>query len=320
MKEYVPGQGSYKVEEAGALTGIGTSYDVDHHFGTLTFKRHDINIKARGVDINLSSVFNSDHMYSTFMPIVSKSDGPSGGVGVSTPIPSSLMTLPFNQTNFYRIASGWSWNLPYLLTGVNASGGPQSAPAGWDIFKYCDGAGKIFDLLSVISQEAWDDGTEHGGGNHCWTEGYEVTYAPEVTALGGSTRTNGAGSIGYSRVTIVVPEIQQVIVCWVIRSGSTAPYDFTVNMQTGSGYGPPVAYLSDGKIAKFTSKGLVASITDPAQKNTLSYQYVSGYDALIGIVTQSTSRKNFAIAAADFAKIKVGDLIIIGDEIKVIHS
>lgn len=77
MKEYMPGQGSYKVEEGGNLTAIPTSYSVDNHFGTLVFDRDDVKISARGVDITLSSRFNSDHLYSTVIPKVSKSDGPA---------------------------------------------------------------------------------------------------------------------------------------------------------------------------------------------------------------------------------------------------
>ena len=318
MKEYVPGQGSYKVEEAGSLTGIPTSYDVDHHFGTLTFTRDDVKIKARGVDLGLKSVFNSDHLYSTLIPIVSKGDGPSGAT--TTPVPSSLMTLPFNQTNFYRFANGWSWKLPFLITGATAAGAPQTSggtgySAGWNIFKYSDGEGKIFDLLAAISMEAWNLGT----GNHCWTEGYEVTYSPEVTVLGGNVPTGGAGTGGFSPVTIVIPEIQQVITCWVIRAGAaTGAADFTVSMSAGY---TPVIYLSDGRKMGFTSKGLLASITDAAGVNTVNYSYTSGLDVLIGNIAGSSSRKTFSLAtAADYAACSVGDLVIINDEIKVVYA
>jgi YD repeat-containing protein len=126
MKEYVPGQGSYKVEEGGALTGIPTSSDVDVHSGTLVFDRDDVKVKARGVDIALSSRFNSDHVYSTVIPKISKNDGPSapgylptGGLGI--PIPNSLMTLPNEQSSFYRICNGWSWKLPFLYTGLSGN-------------------------------------------------------------------------------------------------------------------------------------------------------------------------------------------------------
>ena len=115
MKEYMPGQGSYKVEEAGGLTGIDQSYDVDNHFGTLVLNRDDVKIKARGLDLALSSIFNSDHMYSSIIPKVSKSDGPASTI---RPIPNSMMTLPADQANFYRIANGWSWDLPFVLLGV----------------------------------------------------------------------------------------------------------------------------------------------------------------------------------------------------------
>ena len=162
-------------------------------------------------------------------------------------------------------------------------------------FKYCPGKGKVFDFLAVLTMEAWGTGT----GNHCWTEGYEVTYAPEVS--------------GYSLVTIVIPEIQATIVVNVYRSGST-PWDFTP--QNDSHF---VIYLSDGKVCKFNSHGFLASITDPAGKNTITYSYVS--DAIIGTVASSNSRKQFCLASvSDYNSVKVGDLIAINDEIKVVFS
>ena len=34
MKEYIPGQGSYKVEEAGSISGVSTTGNVDNNMGT----------------------------------------------------------------------------------------------------------------------------------------------------------------------------------------------------------------------------------------------------------------------------------------------
>lgn len=294
MKEYMPGQGSYKVEEAGALTGIDASYNVDNHFGTLLFDRDDVKISARGVDISLSSRFNSDHLYSTVIPKISKSDGP---LSTARPIPSSMMTLPADQTNFYRICNGWSWKLPWALLGV------------LDAFKFSTGDGKIFDLLPVISDEAWGGtvasglGTAGGTrnlGNHCWTEGYEVTYGPE-------------NSSGISLVTVVIPEIKVTIVVDVQRAINTGYDDFTpVNDSNFA------VYLGDGKKLTFTSHGFISTISDMAGKNTLTFFYVT--DALVGQVTASQSRKQFSIAASDYAAVLPGDLIIINDEIKVVFS
>jgi hypothetical protein len=35
--DYTPGTGSYKVDEAASLTGIGTPNNIDSQLGTLTF-------------------------------------------------------------------------------------------------------------------------------------------------------------------------------------------------------------------------------------------------------------------------------------------
>jgi YD repeat-containing protein len=289
MKEYMPGQGSYKVEEAGALTGIDTSYNVDNHWGTLLFDRDDVKISARGVDLALSSRFNSDHLYSTVIPKVSKSDGPAAASGM---IPPSMMTLPADQTNFYRICNGWSWKLPFALLGV-----PNA-------FKFSMGEGKIFDFTAVMTDEAWGGtagaalGT--GTGNHCWTEGYEVTYYAE-------------NSNGISKVMIVIPEDRIVVVVDVQRAVTSGLDAFTpVNDSTFA------VYLADGKKLTFNSHGFLSAITDMAGKNTLAFSYVA--DSRSGTVVNSSSRKTFEIALADYNAVLPGDLVIINDEIKVVFS
>ena len=295
MKEYIPGQGSYKVEEAGALTGIASSFDVDHHWGTLTFERKDVAIPARGLDLDVSSRFNSDWLYSTVIRKVSKNDGPAGGLGVSVIVPDSLMTLPFDQTDFYRIADGWAWNLPFLIMGTN-------------IFRYAVD-GRIFDLLSTITQEAYgsDGGEMSGQGNHSWTEGYEVTYGPEnpVTLV--------------SQVTIVIPEIQTVFTVNVLRSGTGGPYDFTPQYDSGL-----AVYQSDGRVLRFNSTGLLASVTDASGINSLTYNYMTEAGGLQGVLqgsmVSSSSRRSFCLQPADYHGVLPGDLVVIGDEVKVVFT
>ena len=309
MKEYMPGQGSYKVEEGGNLTAIPTSYSVDNHFGTLVFDRDDVKISARGVDITLSSRFNSDHLYSTVIPKVSKSDGPAGLTGsLGIAIPNSLMTLPGDQTNFYRICNGWSWKLPYIMLGVS------------DSFKFSMGDGKIFDLLPCITDQAANiiQGSSLGNsanvGNHCWMEGYEVTYGPENTS-------------GVSQVTIVIPEIQVTLAFDVVRSIQTPSgsnsYDSFKPVGPGQGsYPSPILYLADGKVIKFTNNGFISTITDPAGLNTLTFVYTSTVgDALVGTVSGTgNTRKYVTLTAAHYALVNPGDLIMINGEIKVIYA
>ena len=307
MKEYMPGQGSYKVEEGGALTGIPTSYDVDNHYGTLVFDRGDVNVSARGLDFALSSRFNSDHLYSTVIPKVSKSDGPAGLTGsLGIAIPKSLMTLPGDQTNFYRVCSGWSWKLPYIMCGIA------------DSFKFSLGEGKIFDLLACITDEAWGgtpgsanygypangqspNGNNGSPGNHCWTEGFEVTYAAENTS-------------GISLVTIVIPEIQIAVQVDIQRSTSSG-FDSFTPLNDGN----LKVFLADGRVVRFTANGFVSSITDPAGLNSLTFTYVT--DALVGAVSgTSNTRKYVTLQAAHYAAALPGDLIMINGEIKVIFA
>jgi hypothetical protein len=293
MKEYMPGQGSYKVEEAGALTGIGTTYNVDNHWGTLVFDRDDVKIAARGLDIALCSRFNSDHLYSTNIHKVSKSDGPKDQT--ERPVPSSLMTLPADQTNFYRIAHGWSWKLPFVLLGV-----PNA-------FKFSLGDGKIFDLLAAITREAWG-GVNGGEGNHSWSEGYEITYDLEEEEDEETYK---------SLVTIVIPEIQVTIAVLVKRGGEGLdPYDFTpLNDENFK------VYLSDGRVMTFNENGFIQAVTDPAGLNSLTYSYAAGDDALKGETQSASSRRSFCLESEEHYNVVLpGDLVIINDEIKVVFS
>ncbi len=152
MKDYTPGQGSYKVEEAGSLTGVGTTGNVDNNFGTLTFQNPIVNIAARGLPISLDAHFSSDHLYSCgVISAIAKYEKPE----------STLMTVPESHSGFYRIADGWSWRLPWVDIG------------DWDVFRVVIG-GRSFDLQNVLTQETWQ--TER------WTEGYHVIQ----TALSGT--------------------------------------------------------------------------------------------------------------------------------------
>jgi hypothetical protein len=286
MKEYMPGQGSYKVEEAGGLTGIGTTNNVDNSFGTLTFVREDVSVACSGVNLSLSSTFNSDHLYSVVIPRVSKGDGPDGLT--STPVPSTLMTLPADQANFYRIADGWSWNLPYVNIGTK------------NIFKFAPGNGKIFDLMAVLTEEcmAATDGES-------WTEGYHVSFGSEI------------GTSEVYPVTIVIPEIQITIVCKIHRvTEAPGQMEFEVyNTQSPKDF---FVYLADGKVLTFNSKGYLDAITDPAGKYKTVFTYKS--DAILGTIKGSTSRKSFTVDGLIWTAAKIGDLITIGDETRSIFT
>ena len=266
--------------------------------GVLLFSTETtLEISARGLDIAIASRFNSDHLYSTIIPKVSKSDGPAGFAARA--VPASMMTLPGGSDELLRICNGWSWKLPFALLGV------QNA------FKFSLGDGKIFDFISVITDEAWGGnagsssyGPAYGPGNHSWTEGYEVTYAAE-------------NSSGISQVTIVIPEIQVVVVVDVQRTCISGQDNFAP-LGPGQGDNNFAVYLADGKKMTFNSHGMISAITDMAGKNSLTYSYVS--DARGGQTVDSKSRNTFEIATADYNAVLPGDLIIINDEIKVVFS
>jgi hypothetical protein len=168
LSDYAPGSGSYKVDEAGTMTNLSIEGDVDPQFGTAAFSRTDISVKAAGVSISLSSRFNSDYAYATLIPQV--------GVGMQTT--SGTLTVPDCTQNFYRIANGWTWNLPFLIQQRN-------------VFKLALSEGKIFDFKNVItamfcnqsSTEAsptYVDGYAFYWGARCITvkQAYSGTSAP----------------------------------------------------------------------------------------------------------------------------------------------
>jgi hypothetical protein len=168
------------LEEAGSLTGIGATGNVDNHFGTLTFRENLVDVAARRLNISLAARFNSDHLYSCgVIKRIAKSEKPS----------TTLMTLPPHQTTFYRIADGLSWQLPWVQVGVK------------NTFRVCID-GRTFDLLNTITDETWGglDGEER------WTEGYHVIFK--------GTENSTAEAV------IVIPEILTTITCEVAQSAS----------------------------------------------------------------------------------------------------
>jgi len=284
ITDYNPGAGSYKVEEAGSLKGISSSHNVDNQFGTLTFNNKAFSIKARGLNLALSSKFNSDHLYSTVIRKVTKGEQPDNT--------ETLMTLPGGQTNFYRICNGWSWNLPYIIIGQK------------NVFKINIG-GKIFDLGSVISDKTYGD--DNGDAQDFWVESYHVKYE------------EGTGA-NHKSLIVTIPEIKVIITCEVLKSGNDYTVDYTDTY-------PFKIYKANGTVLEFkktgeAGTGHLCKITDAAEKNSLEYFYttdgssISNYIALNG----NPKRMGFTLHSGDGAKVKVGDLITVRDETRVIWS
>jgi len=278
LADYVPGKGSYKLEEAGAIRGVGTSGNVCHQMGAVTFGREDIAISARGLRLALGSRFSSDHLYSTVIRQIAQGDEPSG----------TLMTLPGGNSNFYRFAAGWSWNLPYVMIGDK------------NVFKLILG-GTTYDLSAVMTDDTW-------GESNIWVEGYHLKYGDVVATY-------------YRPLTIAIPEAKAIITCTVKRDGS-APYDYIV--QHDDTY-PFKLYTADGTLVEFklsgeAATGHVRKITDPAGKNSVTFSYEADElsDTIVSVGTPA--RSSFTVASADYDAAEVGDLIWVRDEVRVIWS
>jgi hypothetical protein len=224
--------------------------------------------------------FNSDHLYSCgVINRVAKYERPS----------TTLMTLPPEQTNFYRIADGWSWDLPWVQIGEK------------NIFRICVG-GRIFNLESTITDETW--GETVGAVKESWTEGYHIICKP--------TGSSAADLI------IVIPEILMTITCKVSRSGEAPPRDYTVDRD---GF---AAYRADGSRLSFNEKGYLTQIADPAGRNTLSFTYESirGAEtgAFSGNLALGSTATSVVLQPEDYEATLAGDLITIGDETKVVFA
>jgi hypothetical protein len=55
-KDYSPGSGSYKVEEAGSIRGISSPGYVCAQMGSLTFSHDAFSFPARGLDLALTRI------------------------------------------------------------------------------------------------------------------------------------------------------------------------------------------------------------------------------------------------------------------------
>ncbi len=279
--DYTPGKGSYKVEEGGAIKGIGSSNNVDYQFGSLTFDRDDFSIKSRGLDLSLSSRFNSDHLYSTVIKQIAKGDQPSG----------TLMTLPGGQTNFYRIADGWSWDLPYVMIGQD------------NIFKVVIG-GKTFDLSSVISYETWNDESDTKKID-LWVEGYHVKYS----VVRGT-------SPYYRDLELAIPEVGIIITCTVKKENVDTDYKVVYDDTD-----PFKLYSADGTCMEFKETGVdgtghIRKVTDASGLNSLEYSYET--DSITGSITNQGTPKRSSFEIASTTGVKIGDLITVRNETKVI--
>jgi hypothetical protein len=104
FSSYIPGTGSYQVDESGTLAGLPSIENVDPYFGTLTLERKDVSVHARGVRLSISSKFNTDIVYDDlYSPTVTANGG----------------TAAANTIKHYIFAKGWNWQLPFITIGAN---------------------------------------------------------------------------------------------------------------------------------------------------------------------------------------------------------
>ncbi len=113
FSDYVAGLSSFRIDEGGSINGgRQLGYSVDPYYGTLIIKSGEVSVQARGVNLELQAMFNSDYLYTKYLPTFTGSETTAGQSLVQTP----NMKYPFLGVD---ISSGWSYELPSCQFSVN---------------------------------------------------------------------------------------------------------------------------------------------------------------------------------------------------------
>ncbi|HXK37182.1 MAG TPA: hypothetical protein VJ553_06395, partial [Candidatus Paceibacterota bacterium] len=355
-KDYSPGSGSYKVEEAGTIKGISSPGSVCAQMGAVTFTHTAFELPGRGLGLSLRARFNSDHMYSTIINRIAKGEKPA----------ATLMTLPEGQTNFYRICNGWSWDLPKVIIGEK------------NIFRLVI-SGKTFVLDSVLTEQAYEDTDPE-----TWAEGFHIKYGtevssrkplmiaiPEAKVIVTCTVEKGGASSPYdfrvmhendstypfslyladgskvkfypsylidgdgtkkadTRTVNHLKDAGQTQWATNVQAGYWA-YNATANLRariTGVAASDltldcdafPLGNNTEVYYIYPANAGLVKSITAPDGINTLTFYYNDNGISGNVIAQGSPANKQVTLNATDYSNVRVGDLMTIRDESRVIWS
>jgi len=231
FSDYAAGTGSYKVDEGGTFSNISASGNIDPYTGTLTFTRSDLSISASGLSLALSSSFSSDYAYAAVFPEATQI-GEGFDETVSVEAGTTTVTKPNN--NFYPLAKGWSWDLPY----VEFVKDHNWLEPGKNKNKLCvyTSRGRKYDFKSALQSS----------GKTKWLEGYYIDW-------------NG----GHENLTIQLPESKMTIKVEGGREG------FFKHFHVHKVH----IYPGDGRKISFEDSGKIKAISDYSGKNTLSFTY-----------------------------------------------
>lgn len=231
FSDYAAGTGSYKVDEGGTFSNISASGNIDPYTGTLTFARSDLSISARGLGLSLSSSFSSDYAYAAILPEATQI---SEDFDENVLCAAGITTVTKPNNNFYPLAKGWSWDLPYVEFVEDHVYNEPSR----DKNKLCvyTSRGRKYDFKSALQS----------CGDTKWIEGYHIDW-------------NG----GKSNLTIQLPESKMTIkVNGEIRGWFKHFHVKKVDI-----------YPGDGRKISFDDSKKIKAISDYSGKNTLTFSY-----------------------------------------------
>lgn len=156
FSDYVPGVGSYSVDEGGTPNSwyFKTNNErVDTYNGTLYIDCTDLNIKGRGLDLVLERRFSSDMFLQNY------TSSHSGWNWIAPNSPN------LENEGYYKIARGWSYKLPAFKH-------PNTIyPCSNPYFNYYSSSGTTYALYDVI---AWE-GTQEDHTYPKYIDGYILT-------------------------------------------------------------------------------------------------------------------------------------------------
>lgn len=277
FSDYTPGQGSYKVDESGTFDHIDFSGEVDTNFGAVLLSRSDASISTRSIPVSISSRFNSDYLYSTIIPQVGEFESSVSGTN----------TLPDMTNNYYRLANGWTWSLPFINAFHR------------DSFKISLGGGKQYNLKSLMTDALF--GVPTLTDDMYSVEGFQFNYH-DVSA-----DRRKLTALIVEELTTVEAEVDRIF------DSNQNRYHYQVDMST------VVITTGKGKTLRFTSNGYISQMTDMKQLNNVHYSYET--EALTGTVSSnSTTMNEIELEASDYNDAKVGDIITIRGVSKTIFE
>lgn len=151
FSDYVPGTGSYAIEEKlspNCTFAKNRNEYVDRYRGNLIIERTDVNIPGRGIDLVVKTGFNSDWYYRGTM------ENPE-------------WVSEIEDKALYKIASGWHFKFPGLSFFTHTYFGEET-------FLYLSESGVDYNITNALSLEIGD-----GINTMAYVDGYKI-YDEEI--------------------------------------------------------------------------------------------------------------------------------------------